>query len=88
MLALAFTYKQIRLIVFHESFLLTVIGYPLGVVGSMFFFELINTLTGLPVTMTIDRVLICFGVILLMSTCSALMAMQKLDDANPIEVFE
>ena len=88
MLALAFTYKQIRLIVFHESCLLTVMGYPLGVVGSMFLFELINTLTGLPVTMTIDRVLICFGVILLMSTCSALMAMQKLDDANPIEVFE
>ena len=88
MLALAFTYKQIRLIVFHESFLLTVIGYPLGVVGSMFLFELINTLTGLPVTMTIDRVLICFGFILLMSTCSAFMAMQKLDDANPIEVFE
>lgn len=88
MLALAFTYKQIRLIVFHESFLLTVIGYPLGVAGSMFLFELINSFTGLPVRMTIDRLLICFGVILLMSTCSAFMAMQKLDDANPIEVFE
>jgi putative ABC transport system permease protein len=88
MLALAFTYKKIRLIVFQESFLLTVIGYPLGVIGSMLLFELINSFTGLPVRMTIDRALICFGVILLMSTCSAFMAMQKLDGANPIEVFE
>jgi putative ABC transport system permease protein len=88
MLALAFTYKQIRMIVFHESFLLTVIGYPLGVAGSMLLFELINSFTGLPVRMTIDRALFCFGIILLMSTCSAFLAMQKLDDANPIEVFE
>lgn len=88
MLALAFTYNRIRLIVFQESFLLTVIGYPIGVIGSILLFELINGFTGLAVRMTMERALICFGIILVMSTCSAFMAMQKLDDANPIEVFE
>ena len=88
MLALAFTYKRIRLIVFQESLFLAVIGYPIGVFGSVLLFELISSLTGLPVRMSTDRVLICFLIVLLMSSCSALMAMRKLDDANPIEVFE
>jgi putative ABC transport system permease protein len=88
MLALAFTYKQIRLIVFQESFLLAVIGYPLGMLGSMLLFALINGFTGLPVTMTIERALVCFVVVLVMSSLSAFLAMQKLDDANPVEVFE
>jgi len=88
MLALAFTYKHIRIIVFRESFLLTIIGYPLGLVASILLFELLSSFTGLPVRMTMDRALFCFGIILLMSTCSAFFAMQKLDDANPIEVFE
>lgn len=88
MLALAFTYNRIRMIVFQESFLLTIIGYPIGIVGSMLLFKLINGFTGLAVRMTMDRALICFGIVLVMSTCSAFLAMQKLDDANPIEVFE
>lgn len=88
MLALAFTYRQIRYIVFQESLILALIGYPLGLVASMFLYHLISIFTGLPVTMTIARALACFLIILAMSTCSALLAMKKLDDANPIEVFE
>ena len=88
MLALAFTYNRIRMIVFQESLMLTIIGYPIGIAGSIFLFDLINKFTGLGVFMSLDRALICFAIILLMSTCSAFLAMKKLDDANPIEVFE
>lgn len=88
MLALAFTYRHIRHIIFQESLILALVGYPLGLASSMFLYHLISIFTGLPVTMTIDRAFICFAIILAMSTCSALMAMKKLDDANPIEVFE
>ena len=88
MLALAFSYRRIRLIVFQESLILTVIGYPIGVIVSILLFALITTATGLPVQMSADRALICLALILLMSTCSAFLAMRKLDDANPIEVYE
>ena len=88
MLALAFTYNEIRLIVFRESLILTLIGYPLGVFSAMILFSFINLFTGLPVAMSPIRALLCFLIILLMSTCSALLAMKKLDDANPVEVFE
>lgn len=88
MLALSFTYNRIRLIVFQESLMLTIIGYPIGIAGSILLFDLINKITGLGVYMSIDRALMCFVVILLMSTCSAFLAMKKLDEANPIEVFE
>ena len=88
MLALAFSYRRIRLIVFQESLILTVIGYPIGVIVSILLFAMIQSVTGLPVRMSIDRLLICFALTILMSTCSAFMAMRKLDDANPIEVYE
>jgi putative ABC transport system permease protein len=88
MLALAYTYGRIRIIVFQESLYLVAIGYPIGLVGSVLLFSLINNATGLQVKMSVDRALICFALIVLMSSLSALMAMQKLDDANPIEVFE
>jgi len=88
MLALAYTYGRIRIIVFQESLYLVAIGYPIGVIGSILLFSLINNATGLQVKMSADRVLICFALVVLMSSISALMAMQKLDDANPIEVFE
>ena len=88
MLALAFSYRRIRFIVFQESLILTVIGYPIGVIVSILLFALITTATGLPVQMSADRALICLALILLMSTCSAFLAMRKLDDANPIEVYE
>jgi putative ABC transport system permease protein len=88
MLALAHTQLRLRLIVFQESFYLAAIGYPVGVLLCSGVFQVINASTGLDVKITISRAIICFLVIVLMSTCSALMAMLKLDDANPIEVFE
>lgn len=88
MLALAFSYRRIRMIVFQESLYLVAIGYPVGLIGSILLFSLINSATGLQVRMSVDRALICFFLILLMSSLSAWMAMQRLDDANPIDVFE
>jgi len=88
MLALAYTYRRIRFFVFQESLYLAVIGYPIGIITSVLLFRLINAATGLLVQMSVDRAIICFVVVVLMSTCSAFMAMRKLEDANAIEVFE
>ena len=88
MLSLAHTYSRIRAIVFQESFYLAGIGYPVGVCLCYGLFQVINAATGLNVTITIGRVVVCFLVIVIMSTCAAFMAMLKLDDANPIDVFE
>lgn len=88
LLSLAFTYNQIKLIVFYESMYLAVIGYPIGLIVSSFLFVLISSATGLPVSLTFGRSLGCFFVILFMSSMSALIAIKKLDEANPVEVFE
>lgn len=88
LLSLAFTYNQIKLIVFFESMYLAVIGYPIGLIVSSFLFVLISSATGLPVSLTFGRSLGCFFVILFMSSMSALIAIKKLDEANPVEVFE
>ena len=88
LLSLAFTYNQIKLIVFYESMYLAVIGYPIGLTVSSFLFVLISSATGLPVSLTFGRSLGCFFVILFMSSMSALIAIKKLDEANPVEVFE
>lgn len=88
LLSLAFTYKQIKSIVFLESMYLAIIGYPIGLVVSAFLFVLISSATGLPVSLTLGRSFSCFFVIVLMSSLSALIAIRKLDDANPVEVFE
>lgn len=88
LLSLAFTYNQIKLIVFFESMYLAIIGYPIGLIVSSFLFVLISSATGLPVSLNLGRTISCFFVILFMSSMSALIAIRKLDEANPVEVFE
>jgi putative ABC transport system permease protein len=47
----------------------------------------VRSATGLPVAMTIDRALLVFVLILVMCMVSAGLAMRRLADADPAEIF-
>jgi len=88
MLALAHSSSRLKSIVFRQSLILTFAGYPVGYVLSLCLFKIISSFTGLSVRMSVDRSIICFIIVFAMSSCSALLAMRKLGDADPIDLFD
>jgi putative ABC transport system permease protein len=88
MLALAHSASRLKRIVFFQSSILAFAGYPVGYILSVCLFQFISAFTGLSVRMSADRSIICFIIIFVMSSSSALLAMKKLGDADPIDLFD
>ena len=74
-------------VVAREGLLLAVLGYVPAWLAGQGLYALIRSGTKLPVAMDPQRALIVFTMILVMCMGSAAMAMRKLADADPAEIF-
>ncbi|MFZ0407206.1 MAG: ABC transporter permease DevC [Cyanobium sp.] len=86
---MAMGYRLVHLlgVVAREGLLLALLGYiPAWLVGQGLY-ALVRNGTKLPVYMNPDRSLLVFALILAMCMGSAAMAMRKLADADPAEIF-
>lgn len=86
---MAMGYKLVTLlgVVGREGFLLAILGYIPAFAISKLLYSGIQSATNLPVTMVFDRALLVFMMILIMCMGSAALAMRRLGDADPAEIF-
>ncbi|MEB3173276.1 MAG: ABC transporter permease DevC [Cyanobacteriota bacterium] len=74
-------------VVAREGLLLAVLGYLPAYVAGQGLYALVRAGTRLPVVMDPQRALLVFAMILVMCMASAALAMRKLADADPAEIF-
>ncbi|ONG54212.1 lipid ABC transporter [Pseudoroseomonas deserti] len=73
--------------VLSSAFILALLGFIPGAVASALLYDVIGQATFLPLGMTLDRGLTVFGLIFGMCAAAGLLAMRKLRDADPADMF-
>ena len=87
MKALGFTFPQLVRVVLKEVSVFGLIGFILGWLPSFLLYSVVNTYTGLPVTMSLMGSALIFLLTMSMCWASGFLAARKLRDADPAELF-
>jgi putative ABC transport system permease protein len=87
LMAMGYRLRTLLGVVAREGLLLAVLGYLPAWLAGQGLYVLVRAGTRLPVTMQAERSLLVFVLILTMCMASALLAMRKLADADPAEIF-
>ncbi len=87
LMAMGYRLSSLLGVVAREGLLLAVLGYVPAWLAGQGLYILVRAGTRLPVAMQPQRSLIVFGMILMMCMASAALAMRKLADADPAEIF-
>jgi putative ABC transport system permease protein len=87
LMAMGYRLSTLLGVVAREGLLLAVLGFVPAWLAGQGLYVLVRSGTRLPVTMQLDRSLLVFAMILTMCMVSALLAMRKLADADPAEIF-
>lgn len=74
-------------VVFQEAIILAIIGFIPGYAISVGLYGLTRTATNLPLFMTLARATSVFGLTIIMCLVSGIIAMRKLNAADPAEIF-
>jgi putative ABC transport system permease protein len=70
-----------------SALILAVFGFTPGFLASLWVYEFVGAATFLPLGMTWDRAITVFLMIFGMCALAGLLAMRKLRDANPADLF-
>ena len=87
LMAMGYKLPSLLGVVGREGLLLAVLGYLPAYLAAEGLYGLLRSATRLPVTMDPQRALLVFGMILTMCLGSAALAMRRLGDADPAEIF-
>ena len=87
LMAMGYKLPSLLGVVGREGLLLAVLGYLPAYLAAEGLYGLLRNATRLPVTMDPQRALLVFGMILTMCLGSAALAMRRLGDADPAEIF-
>lgn len=87
LMAMGYKLSTLLGVVAREGFLLALIGYVPAYGVSQLLYIVIQSATKLPVLMVYDRAILVFAMILVMCMGSAALAMRRLGDADPAEIF-
>ena len=87
LLAMGYRLKSLFFVVAREGFLLALFGYLPAYVSGQILYALIRNSTKLPIIMDLNKSMTIFFFILVMCMGSAGIAMRKLVDADPAEIF-
>jgi putative ABC transport system permease protein len=87
LLAMGYSLRSLVAVVAREGLLLALFGYGPAFLAGSALYGLVQSATKLPVAMDTERALLVFGLILVMCMGSAGLAMRKLVDADPAEIF-
>jgi len=85
--AIGFKNRYLLMMVFQEALILAAIGFMPGFAISQGLYLITRQATLLPIMMTIDRAVLIFLLTTLMCSVSASIAMQKLQSADPADIF-
>ncbi|MFO0016256.1 MAG: ABC transporter permease DevC [Synechococcaceae cyanobacterium] len=87
LMAMGYPMPTLLGVVAREGLILAVLGYVPAWLAGMGLYALVRSGTRLPVQMDAERSLLVFALIFTMCMGSAFMAMRKLADADPAEIF-
>ncbi len=87
LMAMGYSLLTLLGVVAREGLLLAIFGYVPAYVAGQVLYGVIHAATKLPVSMAGDRAMTVFLMILVMCMGSAAMAMRKLGDADPADIF-
>ncbi len=87
LMAMGYPLKTLLGVVAREGIFLAVMGYIPAYTSGLALYALVRNSTKLPIAMDPHRALVVFSLILLMCMGSALLAMRRLADADPAEIF-
>ena len=87
LMAMGYQLKTLLGVVAREGILLAVMGYIPAYISGQGLYALVRSSTKLPVAMDPQRAFLVFILILFMCMGSALVAMRRLVDADPAEIF-
>lgn len=85
--AMGYSNGYLARVVMSEAFILAIIGFIPGLLVSTWLYNWVGAATFLPLTMYPERGLTVFLMIFTMCTLAGLLAMRKLRDANPADMF-
>tara|TARA_Y100001933_G_scaffold119565_1_gene119596 strand:- start:159 stop:1325 length:1167 start_codon:yes stop_codon:yes gene_type:complete len=87
LMAMGYRLKSLLFVVAREGFLLSLFGYIPAYISGQFLYAVIRNSTKLPIAMDASKSILIFVLILVMCMGSASIAMRKLVDADPAEIF-
>ncbi|MFM7237601.1 MAG: FtsX-like permease family protein, partial [Cyanobium sp.] len=87
LMAMGYPLRTLLAVVAREGVLLSVLGFVPAWLAGQGLYVLVRRGTNLPVYMSPDRSLVVLAMIFAMCMASALLAMRKLADADPAEIF-
>jgi putative ABC transport system permease protein len=85
--AMGYSNGYLRRAVMSAALILAGLGFVPGVVASSVLYGVVANATFLPLAMTLDRGTVVFCMIFAMCAVAGLLAMRKLRDANPADMF-
>jgi putative ABC transport system permease protein len=85
--AMGYSNWYLRRVVMGEALVLAALGFVPGILASAVLYDVVAEATFLPLGMDLDRGLLVFGLIFGMCASAGLLAMRKLGDANPADMF-
>ena len=86
-MAMGYRLKSLLFVVAREGFLLALFGYIPAYISGQILYAVIRNSTKLPISMDSSKAILIFVLILIMCMGSAAIAMRKLVDADPAEIF-
>ena len=87
LLAMGYRIKSLFFVVAREGFLLALFGYLPAYFSGQILYSVIRSSTKLPIIMDAHKTILIFVLVLVMCMGSAAVAMRKLVDADPAEIF-
>lgn len=87
LMAMGYRLKTLLGVVAREGIFLAVMGYLPAYAAGQALYALVRSSTKLPVAMDLTRAVLVFSLILAMCMGSAVLAMRRLVDADPAEIF-
>jgi putative ABC transport system permease protein len=85
--AMGYTNFYLLQVVFQEALILSVLGFIPGFLLCTLLYKLTRDATSLPVVMTTERALMVFGLTVVMCVISGAIAVRKVQDADPADIF-
>jgi putative ABC transport system permease protein len=86
-MAMGYPLSNLLGVVAREGIILSILGYAPAWLAGQLLYAMVRSSTGLPVQMETIRSLVVLAMIFTMCMASALLAMRKLADADPAEIF-
>ena len=87
LMAMGYKLKSLLGVVAREGIILSILGYLPAYLSGQGLYAIVRSSTKLPVAMNTERALLVFFLILFMCMGSALLAMRRLIDADPADIF-